>query len=242
MGTGTHHIVRTLAERYAYPEPLTKPWVRVNFVSSVDGAVEIDGRTAGLGSPGDQHVFQLLRELADVVLVGAGTVRAEGYGGLGLSPAAQDRRRGRGLSSVPALAIVTSSANLQPTAPVFTETDGSPLVITTSGAPEIRRQQLRDAGAEVVTVGDKLVPVDRMLAELDRRGLRRVLCEGGPRLFGELAAADAVDELCLTIAPCLAGPGAARIIGGPTLTAPVTLRLTNMLAEDGVLLLTYTRE
>lgn len=220
-----------LAAIYAYPTDLRVPYVRVNFVTSLDGAVSVDGRSAGLGSPADKRVFRLLRALADVVLVGAGTVRAENYGGI-----PRDEQSHRAPAPI---AVVTGSAGLDPTSRLLTETVTPPIVLTLSTAPQQRRAALAAAGADVVVL-ERLTP-DQVLGELARRGLYRVLCEGGPQLFGELIAADAVDELCLTVAPLLTGGEAGRIATGPPGTQPRGMDLVSVLADNGVLLLRYRR-
>ncbi|WP_219415425.1 pyrimidine reductase family protein [Pseudonocardia nigra] len=220
-----------LAAHYAYPDGLTAPWVRVNFVASVDGAVSVDGRSGGLGSPADHRVFVLLRELADVVLVGAGTVRAEDYRGA--------RRPTRGRDLPPAIAVVTGSADLDPGSRLFTDTAVPPIVLTLDSAPAQRRERIAEAGGEVVVL-ERLTP-DLVLGELARRGLHRVLCEGGPTLLGELVAADAVDELCLTVTPLLTGGTAGRIAVGPEGTHPRPLQLVGALHEEGTLVLRYRR-
>jgi 5-amino-6-(5-phosphoribosylamino)uracil reductase len=220
-----------LAAHYAYPECLGAPHVRVNFVASTDGAVTVDGRSAGLGSDADRRVFGTLRELAEVVLVGAGTVRAENYGGA--------RKPTRGRADPPPIAVVTGSADLDPGARLFTDTRVAPIVLTGPDAPADRLRALQAAGADVVVL-DPLSPA-AVVGELGRRGLHRVLCEGGPRLFGDLVAADLVDELCLTVAPVLAAGEAGRIAVGPSGSPPRSLRLVGALEEDGVLLLRYAR-
>jgi riboflavin-specific deaminase-like protein len=220
-----------LVAHYAYPDGLTAPYVRVNFVSSTDGASTVDGRSIGLGSAADRRVFLLLRELADVILVGAGTVRAENYGGA--------RRPTRGRDTRPPIAVVTGSANLDPDSRLFTDTAVPPIVLTHDTAPADRLQRLRAAGGDVVTL-ERLTP-DLLLAELARRGLHRVLCEGGPSLFGELISADAVDELCLTVAPLLVGGSPDRIARGPAGTHIRPLALAGVLHGDGTLLLRYRR-
>jgi riboflavin biosynthesis pyrimidine reductase len=218
-----------LAGHYAYPDGRTAPWVRVNFVSSVDGAVSVEGRSGGLGSDGDRRVFGLLRELAEVVLVGAGTVRAEDYRGA--------RRPTRGRDLPPPVAVVTGSADLDPAARLFTDTRVPPIVLTTAAAPAPRRARLAAAGADVAVLDD-LEPAT-LLRELGRRGLHRVLCEGGPSLFGALLGADAVDELCLTVAPLLVAGDAGRIANGPA--APRAMSLVGALTEQDALLLRYRR-
>lgn len=220
-----------LAQLYAYPPDLTRPWVRVNFVASVDGAATVDGRSGGLGSPADKRVFGMLRELADVVLAGAGTVRAEEYRGA--------RRPTRGSDRPPPIAVITGSADIDPESRLLTDTAVAPIVLTTEAAPSHRRAALAAAGADVAVL-ERLTPAS-VLAELGRRGLHRVLCEGGPRLNGELVAADAVDELCLTMAPLLAGGGSGRIVDGPGGIPTRSMELVSALHEDGVLLLRYRR-
>lgn len=220
-----------LAEHYAYPDDLTRPWVRVNFVSSADGAASVDGTSGGLGSDADKQVFGVLRELAEVVLVGAGTVRAEDYRGA--------RRATAGRDTPPPIAVVTGSADLDPESRLFTDTRVPPIILTLGSAPAEQRDRLAAAGADVAVLED-LRPAT-LLAELDRRGLRRVLCEGGPSLFGDLVAAGAVDELCLTVAPLLAGGTAGRIARGPEGSSSQPLTLVGALEADGTLLLHYRR-
>ncbi|HXV92450.1 MAG TPA: pyrimidine reductase family protein [Pseudonocardia sp.] len=220
-----------LEDVYAYPTDLAAPYVRANFVASLDGAVSVDGRSGGLGSAADRTVFGLLRELADVVLVGAGTVRTEDYRGA--------RRPTRGRDTPPPIAVVSGSAALEPDSRLLTDTHVPPIVLTLPSAPQERRAALAAAGADVVVL-DRLTP-DALLAELARRGLHRVLCEGGPTLVGGLQAADALDELCLTLAPLLAGGDAGRIAVGPAGTPPRPMELVSALHADDVLLLRYRR-
>jgi 5-amino-6-(5-phosphoribosylamino)uracil reductase len=220
-----------LAAHYAWPDAPAAPFVRVNFVSSVDGSVAVDGRSGGLGTPADRVVFGLLRRLAEVVLVGAGTVRAEDYRGA--------RRPTRGRSTPPPIAVVTGSADLDPASRLFTDTAVPPLVLTLGSAPAERRRALSAAGGEVVVL-PRLSP-DALLAELSRRGLNRVLCEGGPSLLGALAAADAVDELCLTVSPLLVGGDAGRIAHGPPGVPARAMTLAGVLHDGDTLLLRYHR-
>ena len=220
-----------LAAHYAWPETRAVPYVRVNFVSSLDGAVTVDGRSGGLGNAADKKVFHLLRELAEVVLVGAGTVRAEKYNGV--------QRPTRGRDTPPPVAVVTGTAELDPSSALFTDTVVPPLILTLESAPARRRAAITEAGGEVVVL-PRLTP-DVLLAELARRGLGRVLCEGGPSLLGALHAADAVDELCLTVAPLLAGGEAGRIARGPAGSPARPMTLVGALQSDDALLLRYRR-
>lgn len=206
-----------LAGLYAYPADPGQFWLRVNFVSSIDGAATGSGGvTEALGTPADKRVFHLLRELAEVVLVGAGTVRAENYGGAQTDPRLRRELYARGLGghpegAPPPIAVVTAAAALDPAHRVITTARTPPLILTTTAAPAARKHALADAGAEVIEIADRVIEPSQITAILADRGLRRVLCEGGPQLFGSLAAAGAVDELCLTVAPVLCGGTARRI-------------------------------
>ena len=220
-----------LAAHYAWPEARAVPYVRVNFVASLDGAATVDGRSGGLGNAADKTVFHLLRELAEVVLVGAGTVRTEKYNGV--------QRNTRGRDTPPPVAVVTGTADLDPASRLFTDTVVPPLILTLESAPADRRAALADAGGEVVVLS-RLTP-DVLLAELGRRRLDRVLCEGGPSLLGALQAADAVDELCLTVAPLLVGGESGRIAHGPAGVPPRRMALVGALHADDALLLHYRR-
>ncbi|MFJ9778485.1 pyrimidine reductase family protein [Amycolatopsis sp. NPDC101161] len=227
-----------LEEIYAYPKDLDRPWVQVNFVASADGAVEVDTTSAGLSHAADRKVFLLGRDLADVILVGAGTARAEDYRGVVAGPKRLDRRRRLGFDTVPPIAVVTRTADLDPASRLFTETVVPPIVVTTETA---ETGPLEEAGAEILRAGDTEVDVRRALDLLAARGLRRVACEGGPRLFAQLVEADLVDQLCLTVAPLLVAGPASRIAAGPV-AVPRRLALASILVEDGFTLLRYRRD
>lgn len=226
---------------YAYPEDLDRPWVQVNFVASADGAATVARRSAGLSHPADKQVFALGRDLADVVLVGAGTAIGEEYTGVKPSERRAERRRRLGLSDLPPIAVVSDRCSMPTDAPVFQDTVVPPLVFTCRLAPHERREALADAGAEVVVVGDDTVHLPSVLHELDQRGLRRINCEGGPRLFASMLAADLVDQLCLTLAPLLAGAGADRIVAGAVTDSPRKFELASVLHVDGFLMLRYRK-
>ncbi|MDD7936926.1 pyrimidine reductase family protein [Actinomycetospora lutea] len=231
-----------LAALYAYPDG---PWVRVNFVASVDGAVAVGGLSTGLHAPGDSEVFGVLRELADVVLVGAGTARAERYRGARTTAERRDRRRARGQAPVPPIAVVSTRGDLEPGSGLFTDTAVPPLVLVAAAHADDASARLAGLAEVVAVSADDPGATDpgAVLAALDARGLRRVLCEGGPALFGSLLAAGRVDELCLSVAPQLAGGGIDRIVAGPALDGPRPVRLAGVLAhEDGLLLRYRTRD
>jgi riboflavin-specific deaminase-like protein len=225
-----------LVEAYTPPPGATLdgPFVRCNMISTLDGAVTVQGRSGLLGGPSDRKVFQVLRALADVVLVGAGTVRAEGYGPARLSPELRAGRQARGRSPVPPIAVVTGAGNLDWSSPFFTDAESRPLVFTTEAAgPETRRRG--EAVAEVVVAGDDRVDPHAVVGHLDAAGLRSVLLEGGPGLNAEVVDAGLLDELCLTVAPRLVAGSGPRAVAGPELPSPLDLDPVHLLEEDGFL-------
>ncbi|MDG4792288.1 pyrimidine reductase family protein [Micromonospora sp. WMMD1082] len=214
------------------------PHLRMNFVTSVDGAVSVDGYSAGLSGPPDKRVFGLLRMLCDALLVAAGTLRHEGYRAVRLDERRRAWRRAHGLAEYPTLVVVSGTAHLDPTQAAFADAPVRPVVLTRDDAPAPPGLA---AVADLVRCGDGRVDLATGLAELRRRGLAQVLCEGGPRLFGTLTAADLVDEVCLSVAPLLAGAGPDRITAGdPSPPRGLPLRHV-LLAGDGTLLLRYAR-
>lgn len=208
------------------------------MISSVDGAAQVDGRAGGLAGPADRRLFALLRGHADVLLVGAGTARAEQYGSD--RPSAQRRawRTDRGMAAVPTIAVVTRSCALDPAGPLFTDASARTLVLTCQAASPERVASLT-AVADVLTVGDATVDMSAALDALAARGLRRVCCEGGPALLGQVAAAQRLDELSLTLSPRLLGGPALRILTGQPLDVPIHLRLAQVLTDEGFLFLRY---
>jgi riboflavin biosynthesis pyrimidine reductase len=214
--------------------------LRVNFVSSVDGAAQAGGKSKGLQTSGDNIVFAALRDLADVVLAGAGTVTAEGYRAIRVSERRRAVRREYGLREVLPTAVLSRSLSLDPTTPLFTDTapDARTIVLTCEAADTTRRAALEPV-ADVVTCGADVVEPARARQALEQRGLTRILSEGGPTAFAELAAAGVVDELCLSLSPRLIGPGPTRITAGTEWPDPRELRLCGLLEDDGALFLRY---
>jgi len=231
-------LVAALAKIYAYPDRL---WVKANFVASVDGAVTAEGKSAGLSGAADRLVFTVLRSLADVVVAGAGTVRAERYRQAQPREVWQQLRAGR--PEAPPIAVVTRRLEVDLSERLFGHGPGlaRTIVITTELAGEDR---LREASrvADVVVAGRETVPAKAAVDALVARGHRKILVEGGPTLLGQLAAEHLLDELCLTLSPVLEGGHAAgRLTArrGPTeLTA---MRLASVLEDDGFLLSRYIR-
>jgi len=217
------------------------PWLRVNFVTTLDGSASASGRTASLGGADDLRVFDLLRRVADVVLVAAGTVRDEGYGPMVLHDADVAWRREHGLPDHPVFAIVTRSASLDPDSRVFTEAPVRPVVLTSASAADSERGRALAAVADVVPCGETSVDPEAVVAALVARGLERIHCEGGPSFFGTLIRSDLVDELTLTIDPSLEGGDGPRIA---TASSPELRRMRPahvLLGAGGVLLTRWVR-
>lgn len=217
------------------------PRLRANFVTSLDGAVTLDGLSGGLSSKDDQNVLGLLRMLADVVLVGAGTLRAEQYNGLRLGKERRAWRHEQGWPENPVLAVVSRRLDLNPASSVFTEAPVRPIVITSESSPAGQRKALAEV-ADVLVCGADEVDLAEAVGALVERGLPQILCEGGPHLLGSLTSADLVDELCLTVSPVLAGPGARRITDGLASTQVHRLDPLHVInGADGYLFLRYGR-
>jgi riboflavin biosynthesis pyrimidine reductase len=221
----------------AYPYPPGKErWVRANMVTSVDGFASLDEQSSTLSGAADKKVFGILRALCDVVLVGAGTARGEGYEAVKIGPVRAEIRARHGLSAAPPIAVVTRTLDLDLTAPLFTQADARTIVVTTSAASADRLAQAR--GVADVIVHDGEIDLALLLDQLADRGLHRVLTEGGPGLLTDLLAAGLVDELCLTVSPTVVGdPVEHRLIGH--LPSPVTLELAGTLVDTGFVFLRY---
>ena len=214
-------------------------WMRVNFVSSLDGAATRDGVSGGLGDDADRRLFALLRRPADVVLVGAGTVRDEQYEGLRVDDASVAWRVARGMPAHPTLAMISRSLSLDPASPMFADAPARPIVYTAASAPAARREALQQV-ADVVTVGATDADPRRIRDDLTARGLRRIHAEGGPHVFGALLAAGVVNALHLTLAPTLEAGDAGRIVRGEAAgDLPSRARLATVLRAGDELLLHY---
>lgn len=212
------------------------PVVRANFVSSVDGSATHNGLSGGLSNDADKRYFELLRRVSDVVLVGAGTVRTEGYGALRVSEKSVGWRVAHGMSEHPVFAIVSRSLEIDRA--IVDEAPVRPMVFTIRGAVV---PAWLERGADIVVTGDGDVEGERVVAALATRGLDTVLCEGGPQLFARLLNDDVIDELCLTVAPVLeGGDDGIRITSG--LAANRSLTLVSILRSRDTMLLRYRRE
>jgi riboflavin biosynthesis pyrimidine reductase len=216
-------------------------WVMAHMVGGLDGTAAVGGRVGALSDAPDAELFRLMRALADVVMVGAETVRREGYGAVKLTPAQIETRVAAGKSATPPLAVVSRSLNLDWSAKAFLEPppESRTLVITCESAePELLRQA-REV-AEVVIAGEERVDPGEALRKLSELGHRIVLCEGGPTWLGQLVAADLLDELCLSIAPIMGGDDLPVSVSPPA--APLRrFQLEHVLREGDTLFLRYER-
>jgi riboflavin biosynthesis pyrimidine reductase len=229
-----------LARLYAYPDPGDggpERWLRANMVGTLDGAATgADGKTGSINNEPDHRVFTLLRALADVIVVGAGTAREEGYRAprpvRGARAALRAGRRG-----APALAVVSRTANLPLQLTLPADEDAGEVLLVTSGAAEesavaAAREALGDD--QVVVLGRDGVDLDAMTEHLVERGLSRMLTEGGPHLLRDMVAAGVVDEICLTVVPQLVGGDHLRILAGDGVDVALEARL--LLEAEGTLL------
>jgi riboflavin biosynthesis pyrimidine reductase len=226
-----------LAQLYAYPPD--RPWVRVNFVSTVDGAAQgPDSRAASISSPADQRLFGILRSLSDLILVGAGTARTEKYRPVEPDEVSSELRQRLGLAPTPTIAVVSRSLDV----PDDLLSDGlaRTIVVTPAGAAGPRLTELTQDD-RLITAGAGKVDLDAAIAALSQRGYTRILCEGGPTLFADLARDDRLDELCVTLSPMLVAGDARRITRGSLITSAVRLRLAHAIAAGDDLFLRYTR-
>jgi riboflavin biosynthesis pyrimidine reductase len=205
-----------LDERYARPPDHVGPWLRVNMVSTLDGAAQgADGRSGGINNAADKRVFDALRRVADCIVVGAGTLRSEGYG-----PARDP------------IVVVSRSAEVPPR--LRGTEPGRVLMATTERAPGLEQARELLGREHVMVLGSYSVDLVTLKVALSDRGFTEILSEGGPALLHQLLAEGAADELCVTLVPRLVGGDRIRIVEGSGLD--VSLTPTLLLEEAGTLL------
>jgi len=230
-----------LALAYAYPgRSGTEIWVRANFVSTLDGAAAgDDGRSSSINAGADRDVFRLLRALSDVILVGAGTARVEGYRRATIRAPWLWLRDGR--PPHPTMAVVSRSADIPPRLSQAREDSGEVLLITChrAGAEAISLARQTLGEDNVIVEGDESVDLAAAVDAVAARGLRHILCEGGPHLMRDLTASGRLDELCLTMAPMLLAGDRPRITDGPPVNATLLPRL--LIESQGAILGRWAR-
>lgn len=214
----------------------TRSWVTTNMVMTLDGAYADQGRSGGISSDADHRLFIANRSLADAILVGASTARAERYRRPRVGEAAAEVRRLRGQEPEPRVVMTSRRLGLPPDLGLLDGRDPRPILahpldVDTSGAPE---------GVELLAVGQGSVDFSELLGRLARRGMRRIVCEGGPGILGQLAEADLIDEFLLTLSPRLVGGDDVGLLSGARPDAATFALHRAHVAEDH-LMLAYRR-
>ena len=211
-----------------------RPFVYVAMISTVDGRAAADGRSAALGDDADLEMLLELRTLADAVLIGTGTLRAEGYARLIRNPERRARRRAAGMADDPLAVLITRGFEIPWEAGLF-QAPEQPVLICTGAEGEPP-----GVPAPVEVVHMQQPTLAGLLGELRSRGIRSLLCEAGPTLHGALQREGLIDELFLTVAPLLTGdPDEPAIVAGGRLPAAVDLRLEAVLRHGSELFLRY---
>lgn len=218
------------------------PFIGINMVASVDGKATLGGRVGALTSADDQKELYALRREADAVLVGASTVRREGYGRL-LPDSLQDERTAQGRPSEPILCITSASLRIDPDVDALHPTGPRPLLVLTSAEGDLPGEP-GDVGYLRTDEGEERFELAPLLRRLKaEHGVETVICEGGPTLNGAMFAEGLVDAVFLTISPWVAGAGESlTIVSGPPLPEPVQLKLHSLTEVSGLILLKYMVE
>ena len=225
---------------YAWPQT---SWVRSNMIESADGAAQSPGGgTRTLSSDADRRIMGTIRSLADAIVVGAGSARIEGYSALRPRPRYVEQRAAADQSPTPALVLVSHSLDFDLSGRLFQDALTRTIVITTDSSPAAKRA-VTESVADVIVCGDDEVDLALMIDVLQKRGLTRIVAEGGPTLLGSLLEANLINDMAITIAPVLVGDyvdhSPTRIIAGAKFPAPVALQLAHLLEQDGALFARY---
>ncbi|MFC4913355.1 dihydrofolate reductase family protein [Actinomadura gamaensis] len=210
-----------LLKRYPYPD--RTPWLRANMIATLDGGIQYKGDTGAIGYAGDHALMAALRSLADIVVMGAATVR----------------EYDSWPDEAPPLAVVSRSLDLDFDGGVFD--GGRTIVVTCAAAPEDRLKRAAER-ADVLLTGETFADIGPALDELAGRGHQRMLCEGGPRLLAQVAAAGWLHELCLTLSPMVTAGDATRVMNGPVLETPQRMRLVHAIPDGDYLFTRYVVE
>jgi len=238
---GIDTAARIAAEDRAHADG--SPWLAMVMITSLDGVLEVDGRSQPLGGAADLEVFRSMRACADAIVVAGGTARAENYGAPRVSEPLQANRIARGQSAAPRLVVVSGSLDFDPSMRLFEDPTAPPLLVTTDSSPANKRAELADC-AEIVTVAESPTgggAPAAIVAALGRQGFTTVVVEGGPVLNAAFVAADVVDELHLSLSPVLVGGTSRRITWGDAPAAPFGFELARIFGADGLLFLRYLR-
>lgn len=213
--------------------------VRANMVQSIDGAGAFHGRTKAITDPADQELLKHLRGHSDAIMVGAATAQAEKYGPVQLTEQTRAEREEGGYAAVPPLVVVTARAMLPTDLPIF-DPAGPRTIVATLETAAAAAERLREV-ADIIVVGETEIEPERIVAALHDRGLRRILCEGGPFLLSQLIERDLVDDMCLTVSPYLAGSQPTTPQPASAREHPTQLRLRHVLTRNDLIYLRYSR-
>jgi riboflavin biosynthesis pyrimidine reductase len=215
--------------------PDGRPWVAVNMACSADGRATVGDTSSGLGNAADRRLFAELRAQVDCVLVGTGTLATERYGSIVRNPAVREERERAGRSPQPMCCVVTRTGRVPLDIPLFEDPEQEIALFSGAAVP------LQGVRARVDVTRAEHPGFGAALRDLRaRRGVRTVLCEGGPRVLGALVAGGLLDELFLTFSPLLVGAaGIKNVIEAPTAPGPVPLSLLRVFESEGALLLRY---
>jgi riboflavin biosynthesis pyrimidine reductase len=221
----------------AYPWPPGRRWVRAMMVTTLDGAAAgPDGLSGSISGDADRAVFAAVRRQADAVLIGAGTLRAERYKPMRAKEEDAEARREQGQAAAPRLVIVSGSLELPWSDPVFSESTVPPLILTGSNADPAALARVPETCEVVTLAGDTLNAV-AILDAMEERGLRRIVCEGGPTLLHNLVAAELLDEADITVSPVFTGTNLSPHT--PGLREVAEFELAQVLTADGFLMARY---
>jgi riboflavin biosynthesis pyrimidine reductase len=226
-----------------HDDSLARPYTVVNFVTSVDGRTAVEGRSRGLSDAGDRELHRTLRERADAVLAGTGTIAAEDYGRMLPAQERRERRLAAARAAEPIAVTITRSGRLPLDVRLFAEPEARVIVFS----PTPHAPTAPGAGESAARVEHEPLdqttpaPLTAALRTLrERYDVRTLLCEGGPTLFGALLREGLVDALFLTLAPTLVAGAGPAVASGPPLEVPVGLKLVGLLEREGSLFLRYT--
>lgn len=217
------------------------------MVSSIDGSSSLAGLSGGLSSTADQWHMDIVRSSVDAVVIGVGTLEAEGYGPFTVSEESTRWRRSRGLAAHPVLVVVSGSAGPDPAAPYLRDAPVRPLVVTGAEPREHHLATLTDTADVVRLPGrDNPAAVDpaALVSELHRRGLHPLSTEGGPTWLGSAASAGTLSDVLISYSPALVGGSAARIVGDGSPAVPsgaTNYELRHTLLADSLLMCWYRR-
>ena len=220
----------------------SRPWVLLNMVNSVDGFISVEGRAGGLSGPADKNIYQIIRGLADIILVGAGTVRTENYKAPKIPEGDLAKfRESRGQEKRPRLAVVSGELDLDPGMGLFAERhleDKPPLIYTKSESLKKKASQFTSS-AEIVDFPEKELNVSRVVEDLLNKDAKIVVCEGGPNLNAHLLAAGIIDEFCLSVSPRAVGGEDPAVFLTQPVDSPTELSLDRILVEEEFLFCRY---